>query len=65
MSIERQVITNHHSEQVEATYDGRQFRIIKDTNGSFPHIQAKNVIELELLEAQKLASFIQNCILER
>ena len=63
--ITSQVITNNHNEKIEASYDGEQFCIVKDTNYSPFHLKMKNLIELNILEAQRLASFIQDCILER
>lgn len=56
--MESKVITSNHNERLEATYDGKQFLVIRDNASSFSNIPAHRTIELDLKEAQSLAFFI-------
>ena len=57
-TVESKVITNNHKQRLEATYDGKQFCVVRDSNANFPNIPARRTIELDLKEAQNLALFI-------
>lgn len=64
MTVEevKREITNSPEEHLIVGYNGNNFQLIKDTNYYPLYIKEQNIIELKILEAQKLARFIQDCI---
>ena len=63
--MEKIIITDNPKESLKVEYDGIGFLITRTTKGLFPDWMANNSVELDIIEAQRLSSFIQDCILER
>ena len=63
--MEKIIITDNRKESLKVEYDRIRFLVTRTTKGLFPDWMASNSIELDIIEAQRLASFIQDCILER
>ena len=63
--MEKIIITDNRKESLKVEYDRIGFLVTRTTKGLFPDWMASNSIKLDIIEAQRLASFIQDCILER
>jgi len=62
--MESKIITDNPRESLTIEYCPYIFRVIQETKGSFPDYPKKQFIVINTKEAQELAQFIQNTILE-